>query len=49
MQFKEEIIPYFELALGECSSPQQKYDVSDDYISDVSNADMDEYDVSEHN
>ena len=30
MQFEEEPIPYFELAPGECSSPQQFDDVSDD-------------------
>ena len=29
MQFEEEIIPYFELAPGECSSPQHHDDVSD--------------------
>ena len=30
VQFEEEIIPYFELAPGECSSPQHHDDVSDD-------------------
>ena len=30
VQFEEEPIPYFELAPGECSSPQQFDDVSDD-------------------
>ena len=30
MQFEEEQIPDFELAPGECSSPQQFDDVSDD-------------------
>ena len=32
MQFEEEIIPYFELAPGECSSPQHQDDVSDDSL-----------------
>ena len=27
VQFEEEIIPYFELALGECSSPQHHDEV----------------------
>ena len=30
VQFEEEIIPDFELALGECSSPQHHDDVSVD-------------------
>ena len=30
MQFEEEIIPYFELAPRECSSPQHLDEVSDD-------------------
>ena len=48
MQFKEEPIPYFELAPGECSSPQQFDDVSDDscsIFSDISEDDMDVYDI----
>ena len=48
MQFEEEVIPDFELAPGECSSPQHQDDTSDDSISDISDSDMDEYDVSEH-
>ena len=48
VQFKEEIIPYFELALGECSSPQHQDDVSDDSISDISDSDMDEYHFSKN-
>ena len=47
MQF-EEVIPYFELASGECSSPQHQDDVSDDSLSDISDFEMDEYDVSKH-
>ena len=49
VQFEEEPIPYFELAPGECSSPQQLYDVSDDScsdFSDMSDKNMDEYDIS---
>ena len=30
VQFEEEIIPYFELAPRECSSPQHHDDVSND-------------------
>ena len=37
VQFEEEPIPYFELAPGECSSPQQFDDVSDESCSIVSN------------
>ena len=37
MQFEEEPIPDFELALGECSSPQQSDDVSDASCSIFSN------------
>ena len=48
MQFEEEVIPYFELTPGECSSPQHQDDVSDDSLSDISNYDMDEDDVSEN-
>ena len=48
MQFEEEIILDFELALGECSSPQHQDDVSDDSPSDISDDDMYEYDVSIH-
>ena len=33
VQFEEELIPYFELAPGECSSPQQLDEVSDDSFS----------------
>ena len=47
-QFEEEIIPYFELAPGECSSPQHQDDVSNYYPSDISDDEMDEYDFSEH-
>ena len=48
MQFEEEIIPDFELARGECSSPQHQDDVSDDSIYDISDSDMVEYYVSKH-
>ena len=51
MQFEEEIIPGFELASGECFSPQHRDDVSDDsisHISDISDSDMAEDDFSEH-
>ena len=51
VQFEEEIIPYFELELGECSSPQHHDDVSDDSnsdFSDNSDNDMDEYDIYVH-
>ena len=51
MQFKEEIIPNFELAPGECSSPQHQDDVSNDSLSDISdiyNSDMYEYYFYEH-
>ena len=51
VQFKEKIIPYFELAPGECSSPQHQDDVSDDSLSDISdiyNYNMAEYDFSQH-
>ena len=51
VQFEEESIPYFELAPGECSSPQHHDDVSDDSNSDFSNNfdnDMDEYEISVH-
>ena len=51
VQFKEEVIPYFELAPGECSSPQYQDDVSDDSIYDIydiHDSYMSEYDVSEH-
>ena len=34
VQFEEEIIPDFELAPGECSSPQHHDDVSNDSRSD---------------
>ena len=40
VQFEEEIIPYFELAPGECSSPQHQHDVSDDSLSDIYDSDM---------
>ena len=46
MQFEEEIIPYYELAPGECSSPQHHDEVSNDSSSDFSNIsdnEMDEY------
>ena len=51
VQFEEKIIPYFELALGECSSPQHQDDVSDDsisVISDIFDSHMFEYDFSKH-
>ena len=51
VQFNEEIIPYFELAPRECSSPKHQDDVSDDSISDISDIsdyDMAEYDFFEH-
>ena len=43
VQFEEEPIPYFELASGECSSPQIFDDVSDDscsVFSDIPDNDM---------
>ena len=40
MKFKEDIIPYFELAPGECSSPQHQDYVSDDSLYDISDSDM---------
>ena len=43
VQFEEEIIPYFELAPGECSSPQRQDDVSDDSISDMAEDDFSEH------
>ena len=49
VQFEEEPIPDFELAPGECSSPQQFDDVSDDscsIFSDINKYDMDLYDIS---
>ena len=48
MQFEEEIIPYFELAPGECSSPKHQDDVSDYSIYNISNSEMVEYYFSEH-
>ena len=48
VKFEEEPIPDFELAPGECSSPQPFEDVSDDtcsVFSDVSNKNMVEYDI----
>ena len=51
MQFEEEIIPYFELALRECFSPQHQDGASDDSIFDISDiydSEMDEDDFSEH-
>ena len=48
MQFEEEIIPDFELAPRECSSPQHQDDVSDDSLFDIFDSEMAEDDVSEH-
>ena len=51
VQFEEEIIPYFELAPGECSSPPHHDDVSDDSNYDFyNNSDnyMAEYEISVH-
>ena len=48
VQFEEDIIPYFELARGECSSPRHQDDVSDDSISDISDSEMDEDGVFEN-
>ena len=49
VQFEEEIIPYFELiAPGKCSSPQHQDDVSVYSLSDISDSEMAEDDVSEH-
>ena len=49
VQFEEEPIPDFELAPGECSSPQYLDEVSDDscsIFSDNSDIDMDVYEIS---
>ena len=49
VKFKEEPIPYFELASGDCSSPQPFEDVSDDTCSifyDNSDINVSEYDIS---
>ena len=46
VQFEEEPIPYFELAPGECASPQHLDEVSDDssyLFSDNSDNDMSIY------
>ena len=51
MQFEEEIIPDFELAPGECSSPQHHDEVSNNarsIFSDNSDNDMAEYEISVH-
>ena len=48
VQFEEEIIPDFELAPGECSSPQHQDDVSDVSLSGIYDSEMVEDDVSEH-
>ena len=51
MQFEEEIIPNFELALRECSSPQHHDDVSNGSSSDFSDIydnEMDEYEIYVH-
>ena len=48
MQFKEEVLRFFELATGECSSPQHQDDVSDDSLSDIFYSYMEEDDFSEH-
>ena len=48
VQFKKEIIPYFELAPGECYSPQHHDDVSNDsifYFSDIFDNEVAEYDI----
>ena len=49
VQFEEEVIPYFELAPRECSSPQNHDDVSDESTSDfyeIYDNEMDEDDFS---
>ena len=51
MKFEGEPIPDFELALGECSSPQPFEDVSDDtcsVFSDISDKNVSEDDISEY-
>ena len=48
VKFKEEPIPDFELAPGECSCPQPFEDVSDDkcsFFTDMSDISMDEDDI----
>ena len=48
VKFEEEPIPYFELAPGECSSPQPFEDVSDDecsVFSDISDKNVAEDDI----
>ena len=48
MHFEEEPIPYFELAPGECSSPQHLDEVSNDSSSvfyDISDTNMAVYDI----
>ena len=49
VKFEEDPIPYFELAPGECSSPQPFEDVSDDtysVFSDISDINVSEHDIS---
>ena len=49
VQFEEEIIPYFELAPGECSSPQHHDELSNDSSSifyDISDNEMDNDEIS---
>ena len=48
VQFEEEIIPYFELVLGECSSHKHQDDVSDDSLYDISDYYVDEDDYYGH-
>ena len=48
VKFEEDPIPYFELAPGDCSSPQPFKDVSDDtcfVFSDNSDMNVSEYDI----
>ena len=45
VQFKEQLMPEIELAPGECSSPPLQDDVSDEFISDIS--DIYDYDIDE--
>ena len=51
VQFKEELLEETKFAQGECSNPPLQYDVSDDFIfdmSDIYDSDIDEDDDSYH-
>ena len=41
VQFEEELLPELELAPGECSSHPPQDDVSDEYVSDIYDSNMD--------